>query len=68
MRRLQTSVCRRCSLLQTLGAAPHLPAGVPSPYSDGERGAVTDGFANLQRCETGAKVAASLFLPVYGEK
>ncbi|RWD28487.1 MAG: hypothetical protein EOS33_17730 [Mesorhizobium sp.] len=50
-----------------MGAAPHLPAGVPSPYSDGERGAVTDGFANLQRCETGAKVAASLFLPVYGE-
>ncbi|RVC77326.1 hypothetical protein EN745_22235 [Mesorhizobium sp. M4A.F.Ca.ET.022.05.2.1] len=35
-----------------MGAAPHLPAGVLSPYSDGERGAVTDGFANLQRCKS----------------
>jgi len=29
-----------------VGAAPHLPAGIPSPYSDGERGAVIDDFAN----------------------
>jgi len=27
-------------------AAPHLPAGILSPYSDGERGALIDGFAN----------------------
>ncbi|RWH70014.1 MAG: hypothetical protein E5X87_29805, partial [Mesorhizobium sp.] len=25
-------------------AAPHLPAGILSPYNDGERGAVIDGF------------------------
>ncbi|TIU45595.1 MAG: hypothetical protein E5W19_29910, partial [Mesorhizobium sp.] len=35
-----------------------------SPYSDGERGAVIDGFASSQRCKVGAEVAASLFLPV----
>ncbi|TRC95080.1 hypothetical protein FJV76_17370 [Mesorhizobium sp. WSM4303] len=31
-------------------AAPHLPAGILSPYSDGERGAVIAGFATRQRC------------------
>jgi len=30
----------------SVGAAPHLPAGILSPYSDGERGALIDGFAN----------------------
>ncbi len=35
--------------LAELGAAPHLPAGILSPYSDGERGAVADGFANRRR-------------------
>ncbi|TGS16809.1 hypothetical protein EN830_33360, partial [Mesorhizobium sp. M1C.F.Ca.ET.187.01.1.1] len=34
------------------------------PYSDGERGAVIDGFASSQRCKVGAEVAASPFLPV----
>ncbi|RVC64459.1 MAG: hypothetical protein E5W97_26165 [Mesorhizobium sp.] len=29
-------------------AAPHLPAGILSPYSDGERGAVVADFANNQ--------------------
>ncbi|TPM25679.1 hypothetical protein FJ958_21425 [Mesorhizobium sp. B2-3-5] len=29
-------------------AAPHLPDGIFSSYSDGERGAVIDGFANYQ--------------------
>jgi len=27
-------------------AAPHLPAGILSPYSDGERGALAGDFAN----------------------
>ncbi|TIP13535.1 MAG: hypothetical protein E5X73_08195 [Mesorhizobium sp.] len=40
-------------------AAPHLPAGFLSPYSDGERGALIDGFANHQRYRMFAKVAAS---------
>ncbi|RWD96235.1 MAG: hypothetical protein EOS40_33750 [Mesorhizobium sp.] len=46
------------------GAAPHLPAGILSPYSDGERDALTCGFANRRRCRKGANVAASLLLPV----
>ncbi|AZO49626.1 MAG: hypothetical protein EOS58_19175 [Mesorhizobium sp.] len=32
--------------LSAVGAAPHLPSGILSPYSDGERGAVINGFAN----------------------
>ncbi|RRI02762.1 hypothetical protein EH240_11835 [Mesorhizobium tamadayense] len=36
--------CRSESL--EASAAPHLPAGILSPYSDGERGAVIAGFAN----------------------
>ncbi|RWA98652.1 MAG: hypothetical protein EOQ33_26855 [Mesorhizobium sp.] len=47
-----------------LGAAPHLPAGILSPYSDGERGAVINGFANIRRCRICAEAAASFFLPV----
>ncbi|TPL91636.1 hypothetical protein FJ948_14495 [Mesorhizobium sp. B2-3-12] len=47
-----------------VGAAPHLPAGILSPYRDGERDAVIDDFANHQRCEIGAEAAASPFLPV----
>ncbi|TIT84839.1 MAG: hypothetical protein E5W55_33615, partial [Mesorhizobium sp.] len=34
------------------------------PYSDGERDALTCGFANRRRCRKGANVAASLLLPV----
>ncbi|TPJ75424.1 hypothetical protein FJ419_21865 [Mesorhizobium sp. B2-6-2] len=45
-------------------AAPHLPAGVLSPYSDGERGAVAAAFANRQRGRKSAGIAASFFLPV----
>ncbi|TIP82951.1 MAG: hypothetical protein E5X63_23065, partial [Mesorhizobium sp.] len=44
-------------------AAPHLPAGILSPYSDGERGALIDAFANHQRCRTSAKAADSPFSP-----
>ncbi|TIM03903.1 MAG: hypothetical protein E5Y67_34225, partial [Mesorhizobium sp.] len=33
----------------SVGAAPHLPAGILSPNSNGERDALIDGFANLQR-------------------
>ncbi|TJV16648.1 MAG: hypothetical protein E5Y07_17660 [Mesorhizobium sp.] len=43
-----------------VGAAPHLPAGILSPYSDGERGAVVTDFANHQRCKEGACVAAGV--------
>ncbi|RUV34170.1 hypothetical protein EOB49_27205, partial [Mesorhizobium sp. M7A.F.Ca.MR.148.00.0.0] len=45
-------------------AAPHLPAGIFSPYSDGEKGAIIAGFANHQHRKKGAEVAASPFLPV----
>ncbi|QPC94274.1 hypothetical protein GA829_28835 [Mesorhizobium sp. INR15] len=47
-----------------VSAAPHLPAGILSPYRDGERGALINGFANHQRCKNGAGVATSLLLPV----
>ncbi|TIU35052.1 MAG: hypothetical protein E5W26_27525 [Mesorhizobium sp.] len=46
------------------GAAPHLPTGILSPYSDGERDALIGGFANHQRCKKGAVIAASHFSPV----
>ncbi|CAH2402554.1 conserved hypothetical protein [Mesorhizobium escarrei] len=47
-----------------VGAAPHLPAGILSPYSDGERGALIEGFANHKRGNKSAEIAASPFLPV----
>ncbi|PBB33502.1 hypothetical protein CK214_09985 [Mesorhizobium sp. WSM3882] len=37
------------ALLASAGAAPHLSAGILSPY-DGERGALIAVFANRQRC------------------
>ncbi|WP_245430596.1 hypothetical protein [Mesorhizobium sp. WSM3868] len=46
------------------GAAPHLPAGILSPYSDGEREAFIFGFANHKRRGESAEIAASPFLPV----
>ena len=52
------------SLQSGVSAAPHLPAGILSPYSDGERDAVLGGFANHQRCKRGASVAVSPLLPV----
>ncbi|TGP21918.1 hypothetical protein EN827_19165 [Mesorhizobium sp. M1D.F.Ca.ET.184.01.1.1] len=48
----------------SVGAAPHLPAGILSPYSDGERGSLAVDFANLQRCREDTSVAASPLLPV----
>ncbi|TIS44918.1 MAG: hypothetical protein E5W96_34295 [Mesorhizobium sp.] len=51
-------------MLPNVGAAPHLPAGILSPYSDGERAAVAGGFANRQLGRKCASAAASLFLPV----
>ena len=45
-------------------AAPHLPAGILSPYSDGERGAVIDGFANHHRSEEGRPHCGQPLLPV----
>ncbi|AZV23737.1 hypothetical protein EJ079_18600 [Mesorhizobium sp. M7A.F.Ce.TU.012.03.2.1] len=47
-----------------VSAAPHCPAGHFSPYSDGEKDAVMDGFANLQCCRIGASDAAISLLPV----
>jgi zinc protease len=47
-----------------VGAAPHLPAGILSPYRDGERDAVITGFANHRRRKKDAEVAARPLLPV----
>ncbi|RWO30334.1 MAG: hypothetical protein EOS10_20430 [Mesorhizobium sp.] len=35
-----------------------------SPYRDGERDAVIDGFANRQRCRRGRRRCGQFFLPV----
>ncbi|RUW34439.1 MULTISPECIES: hypothetical protein [unclassified Mesorhizobium] len=52
-------------LSSEIGAAPHLPAGILSPYSDGERGAVIAGFADRYRGSRKiASVADSSLLPV----
>ncbi|TIM25415.1 MAG: hypothetical protein E5Y61_25120, partial [Mesorhizobium sp.] len=49
-------------------AAPLLPAGILSPYSDGERGALIAGFANHQRCKNGVEAApAPLPVTIRGE-
>ncbi|TGQ86238.1 hypothetical protein EN851_31440 [Mesorhizobium sp. M8A.F.Ca.ET.208.01.1.1] len=47
-----------------VSAAPHLPAGILSPYRDGERGAVIRDFANYSGCKKVAVAAASSLLPV----
>ncbi|TIQ28207.1 MAG: hypothetical protein E5X48_31755 [Mesorhizobium sp.] len=48
----------------TFGAAPHLPAGILSPYSDGERGALIAAFANHQRCRKRRRGRGQPLLPV----
>ncbi|RUX09250.1 hypothetical protein EOA30_04255 [Mesorhizobium sp. M8A.F.Ca.ET.059.01.1.1] len=48
--------------LRGVCAAPHLPAGILSPYSDGERGAIPGGFANLRRCKK-ARLCGRLLSP-----
>ncbi|MDX8536864.1 hypothetical protein EN858_05160 [Mesorhizobium sp. M4B.F.Ca.ET.215.01.1.1] len=50
--------------LAGVGAAPHLPAGILSPYGNGEREAFTNGFANRKRRSESAEIGASPFLPV----
>ncbi|CDX23033.1 hypothetical protein MPLB_250113 [Mesorhizobium sp. ORS 3324] len=50
--------------LAGVGAAPHLPARILSPHSDGERGAFINGFANHERRNQSAEIAARPFLPV----
>ncbi|UVK39582.1 hypothetical protein LHFGNBLO_000968 [Mesorhizobium sp. AR10] len=40
----------------------------PSFPVNGEKDAVVDHFANHRRCRKGTAVAATFFLPVYGEK
>ncbi|TPM67277.1 hypothetical protein FJ963_00900 [Mesorhizobium sp. B2-1-4] len=57
------------ALLPDVSAAPHLPAGILSPYSDGERALSSTVspitvVANCNRCKKGARAAASPFLPV----
>ncbi|RUZ76560.1 hypothetical protein EN943_16900 [Mesorhizobium sp. M7A.F.Ca.US.006.01.1.1] len=41
-----------------------MPAGILSPYSDGERDAVIAHFASHQRCKDGAGVCGQPLLPV----
>ncbi|TGV55539.1 hypothetical protein EN784_29495 [bacterium M00.F.Ca.ET.141.01.1.1] len=54
--------------MASVRAAPHLPAGILSPYSDGERGATVADFANLKRCRKTTGVAAGPLSPsLYGE-
>ncbi|TIT64637.1 MAG: hypothetical protein E5W90_19860 [Mesorhizobium sp.] len=43
---------------------PSLPAGILSPYRDGERDAVIDGFANFQRCKRRRRGCVQFLLPV----
>ncbi|AZO27789.1 hypothetical protein EJ071_10475 [Mesorhizobium sp. M1B.F.Ca.ET.045.04.1.1] len=45
-------------------AAPHCPAGHFSPYSDGEKDAFINAFANFPRRKVSAEVAAICLLPV----
>ncbi|TGV12685.1 hypothetical protein EN816_17100 [Mesorhizobium sp. M8A.F.Ca.ET.173.01.1.1] len=52
-------IARVAIIHSSAGAAPHLPAGILSPYSDGERGAVVAGFANRRRCRKSAGTAGS---------
>ncbi len=52
------------NIARGVSAAPHLPAGILSPYRDGERGALITAFANRRRCRKGAEAAASSLLPV----
>ncbi|RWC68468.1 MAG: hypothetical protein EOS71_30335 [Mesorhizobium sp.] len=47
-----------------VSAAPHLPAGILSPYRDGERGAVIGDFANDNDCKKVAVAAAISLLLV----
>ena len=46
------------------GAAPHCPAGHFSRYSDGEKDAAVDDFANHHGGKTSADLPASSLLPV----
>ncbi|TPM95219.1 hypothetical protein FJ977_21345 [Mesorhizobium sp. B2-1-3A] len=41
-----------------------MPAGILSPYSDGERDAVIAAFANHRRLQEGRQRRGSSFLPV----
>ncbi|PTE08826.1 lysoplasmalogenase [Mesorhizobium helmanticense] len=45
--------------MSPFGAAPHLLAGILSPYSDGERDTLIHDFANCQRWRKNAGVAAA---------
>ncbi|RUU87323.1 MAG: hypothetical protein EOS73_26360 [Mesorhizobium sp.] len=45
-------------------AAPHRPAGHFSPYSDGEKDALVDGFASRPGCKRMPESAFSSLLPV----
>ncbi|TJW91835.1 MAG: hypothetical protein E5X43_16875 [Mesorhizobium sp.] len=47
-----------------IGAAPHLPAGILSPYRDGERAVSSTVSPIASVTDKGAAAAASFFLPV----
>ncbi|RUW20109.1 hypothetical protein EOA38_33685 [Mesorhizobium sp. M1E.F.Ca.ET.041.01.1.1] len=55
---------RRRRPFSRAGAAPHLPAGILSPYSDGERGAVIAGFRQLPTSQEGRRGCGQPLLPV----
>jgi len=49
--------------LVAVSAAPHLPAGILSPYSDGERGAVVAAFANPSALQEKRRRCGQLLSP-----
>ena len=52
-----------------VGAAPHLPAGILSPYNDGERAHLSPVSPIIYGARKSTEVAASPFSPsLYGEK
>ncbi|WP_224594228.1 hypothetical protein [Mesorhizobium sp. ES1-3] len=57
----------KAEFLAGVGAAPHLPAGILSPYSDREKGALIGDFANSKRRDKSAEAAAFLPVTIRGE-
>ncbi|KAA3452410.1 hypothetical protein C7I87_01925 [Mesorhizobium sp. SARCC-RB16n] len=61
-RRVRCSKGEAASL--KVGAAPHLPAGILSPYSDGERDNSHQRFRQSSAWQRGAPAEPPPFLPV----
>ena len=55
------------TIAASAGAAPHPPFGHLLPVN-GAKDTLMAAFANRRRCRKSAGVAASLLLPVHGEK